>query len=155
MDLLAAGLAAVEQIHGYAHMQVLDIGGGPDTTAEAMLHRWPDTHVTVLDVDLALLALADTALSQVRTVRACGAKGEGPILGTDESYTWWTRHRHVHQRMASGRCMEGTDELAGTSTGPVRPRRHRLRHRACHQRRCTSSTSLLASSSARWTDRDS
>jgi SAM-dependent methyltransferase len=35
-----------------------------------MLRRWPDAHLTVLDIDPALLALTDVALSQVRTVRA-------------------------------------------------------------------------------------
>ncbi len=69
-DLLAAGLAAAEQIHGRPPERVLDVGGGPGTTAEAVLRRWPDAHVTVLDVDPALLALAETALPQVRTVRA-------------------------------------------------------------------------------------
>ncbi|MFG3716031.1 class I SAM-dependent methyltransferase [Micromonospora sp. NPDC047730] len=69
-DLLAAGLTAVEQIHGRPPERVLDVGGGPGTTAEAVLGRWPDAHVTVLDVDPALLALADAALPQVRTVRA-------------------------------------------------------------------------------------
>ncbi|TDB77973.1 trans-aconitate 2-methyltransferase [Micromonospora sp. KC723] len=69
-DLLAAGLAAAEQLLGRAPERVLDVGGGPGTTAEAVLRRWPDANVTVLDVDPALLALADTALPQVRTVRA-------------------------------------------------------------------------------------
>ncbi|MCX4471358.1 class I SAM-dependent methyltransferase [Micromonospora sp. NBC_01655] len=69
-DLLAAGLAAVETAHGRPPARVLDVGGGPGTTAEAVLRRWPDARVTVLDVDPALLALADTALPQVRTTRA-------------------------------------------------------------------------------------
>jgi SAM-dependent methyltransferase len=69
-DLLAVGLAAAEQVHGRTPARVLDVGGGPGTTAEAVLRRWPDVHVTVLDVDPVLLALADAALPQVRTVRA-------------------------------------------------------------------------------------
>ncbi|ADL47590.1 class I SAM-dependent methyltransferase [Micromonospora aurantiaca (nom. illeg.)] len=69
-DLLAAGLAAAEQIRGRQPERMLDVGGGPGTTAEAVLRRWPDAHVTVLDVDPALLALADVALPQVRAVRA-------------------------------------------------------------------------------------
>ncbi|MFC7550491.1 class I SAM-dependent methyltransferase [Plantactinospora sp. GCM10030261] len=69
-EILAAGLAAVEEVHGRLPERVLDVGGGPGTTAEAMLRRWPEAGVTVLDVDPALLALSDTALPQVRTVRA-------------------------------------------------------------------------------------
>ncbi|SCG76074.1 class I SAM-dependent methyltransferase [Micromonospora coxensis] len=69
-DLLAAGLAAAEEIHGRAPERVLDVGGGPGTTAEVLLRRWPGAHVTVLDVDPALLALTSTALPHVRTVRA-------------------------------------------------------------------------------------
>ncbi|MGK5672202.1 class I SAM-dependent methyltransferase [Micromonospora sp. URMC 106] len=69
-ELLAAGLTAAEQVHGRPPGRVLDVGGGPGTTAEAVLRRWPDARVTVLDIDPALLALTDTALPQVRTVRA-------------------------------------------------------------------------------------
>ncbi|MEV4490045.1 class I SAM-dependent methyltransferase [Micromonospora coxensis] len=69
-DLLAAGLAAAEETHEGAPERVLDVGGGPGTTAETLLRRWPDAHVTVLDVDPALLALTSTALPHVRTVRA-------------------------------------------------------------------------------------
>ncbi|MGA4688211.1 class I SAM-dependent methyltransferase [Micromonospora sp. AB353] len=69
-EMLAAGLAAVEQAHGRTPERVLDIGGGPGTTAEAVLRRWPGAHVTVLDVDPVLLALTETALPHVRTVRA-------------------------------------------------------------------------------------
>ncbi|MGN9779663.1 class I SAM-dependent methyltransferase [Micromonospora sp. H33] len=69
-DLLAAGLAAAEQVLGHAPERVLDVGGGPGTTAEAVLRRWPGARVAVLDVDPALLALVDAALPQVRTVRA-------------------------------------------------------------------------------------
>ncbi|MDG4799990.1 class I SAM-dependent methyltransferase [Micromonospora sp. WMMD980] len=68
-EMLATGLAAVEEAHGRTPERVLDIGGGPGTTAEAMLRRWPGAHVTVLDVDPVLLALTDTALPHVRTVR--------------------------------------------------------------------------------------
>lgn len=69
-ELLTTGLAAVESIQGHAPGRVLDVGGGPGTTAEALLRRWPDIDVTVLDIDPALLALAETALPRVRTVRA-------------------------------------------------------------------------------------
>ncbi len=69
-ELLAAVLTAVEEMHGQTPQRILDIGGGPGTTAEAMLRRWPAAHVTVLDVDPVLLALTDTALPHVRTVRA-------------------------------------------------------------------------------------
>ncbi|MEV2240332.1 class I SAM-dependent methyltransferase [Micromonospora sp. NPDC049891] len=69
-QLLAAGLTAVENIHGRGPARVLDIGGGPGTTAEAMLRRWPDAQLTVLDVDPVLLILTDVALPHVRTVRA-------------------------------------------------------------------------------------
>lgn len=69
-ELLTVGLAAAEQIHGRAPNRVLDVGGGPGTTAESVLRRWPGTRVTVLDVDPVLLALAATALPQVDTVRA-------------------------------------------------------------------------------------
>ncbi|SCF24281.1 Methyltransferase domain-containing protein [Micromonospora haikouensis] len=65
-DLLTVGL----QLLGRPTERVLDVGGGPGTTAEAVLRRWPHADVTVLDVDPALLALAETALPQVRTVRA-------------------------------------------------------------------------------------
>ncbi|MDG4795607.1 class I SAM-dependent methyltransferase [Micromonospora sp. WMMD1082] len=69
-ELLAACLAAVEEVHGRPPERVLDVGGGPGTIAEAMLRRWPGADVTVLDIDPALLALTDTALPHVRTVRA-------------------------------------------------------------------------------------
>ncbi|MEG3636969.1 class I SAM-dependent methyltransferase [Micromonospora palythoicola] len=69
-DLLAAGLATAEQAHGRAPERVLDVGGGPGCTAEAVLRRWPDANVTVLDIDPALLGLTNAALPQVRTVRA-------------------------------------------------------------------------------------
>ncbi|XTZ14498.1 class I SAM-dependent methyltransferase [Micromonospora echinospora] len=79
-DLLAAGLAAVEQVHGGAPRRVLDVGGGVGTTAESVLRRWPDTRVTVLDVDPALLASAAAALPQVRTVRADLGSARWPAL---------------------------------------------------------------------------
>ncbi|MEU4640611.1 class I SAM-dependent methyltransferase [Micromonospora sp. NPDC023814] len=80
-DLVAAGLAAVET-RGPAFRRVLDVGGGPGTTAEAVLRRRPDAHVTVLDVDPALLALTDVALPHVRTVRAdIGSAGWLPLAG--------------------------------------------------------------------------
>ncbi|MFC0098946.1 class I SAM-dependent methyltransferase [Micromonospora marina] len=69
-EFLSAGLAAVEQTLGRSPERVLDVGGGPGTTAEAMLRRWPGAHVTVLDVDPALLALTGTAMPHVSTVRA-------------------------------------------------------------------------------------
>ncbi|ROO60476.1 methyltransferase family protein [Micromonospora sp. Llam0] len=69
-ELHDAGLAATERVHGRAPGRVLDVGGGPGTTAESILRRWPEAQLTVLDVDPALLALADTALPTVRTVRA-------------------------------------------------------------------------------------
>ncbi|MBU8861557.1 MULTISPECIES: class I SAM-dependent methyltransferase [unclassified Micromonospora] len=69
-EFLAAGLAAVQEMHGRSAERVLDVGGGPGTTAEAVLRWWPDAHVTVLDVDPVLLALTGTALPHVRTVRA-------------------------------------------------------------------------------------
>ncbi|MEU5948004.1 methyltransferase domain-containing protein [Micromonospora sp. NPDC047465] len=68
--LLAAGLAAAERVHGRPPERVLDVGGGPGATAEAVLRRWPGARVTVLDVDPALLTLTDAALPHVRTVRA-------------------------------------------------------------------------------------
>ncbi|WP_253290037.1 class I SAM-dependent methyltransferase [Verrucosispora sioxanthis] len=61
-ELLAAGLAAAEKAHGRRPERVLDVGGGPG--------RWPDAHITVLDVDPVLLALTATVLPHVRTVRA-------------------------------------------------------------------------------------
>ncbi|WBB48520.1 class I SAM-dependent methyltransferase [Verrucosispora sp. WMMA2044] len=81
-DLLAAGLTAAEQAHGRAPERVLDVGGGPGTTAEAVLRRWPDAHVTVLDIDPALLALTNAALPRVRTVLAdIGSPGWLPAAG--------------------------------------------------------------------------
>ncbi|MER7457983.1 class I SAM-dependent methyltransferase [Micromonospora sp. NPDC126480] len=113
-DLLAAGLAAVEEVHGRPPERVLDVGGGPGTTAEAVLHRWPDAHVTVLDIDPVLLALADTALPQVRTVRAdlnsarWLSPGGGPYdlvlavmalhyLPEDRVRDWYAEARHLLQ----------------------------------------------------------
>ncbi|TWJ21197.1 class I SAM-dependent methyltransferase [Micromonospora endolithica] len=69
-DLLAAGLTAAEEVPGNPPERVLDVGGGPGTTAEAVLRRWPEARVTVLDIDPALLALADNAPLRIRTVRA-------------------------------------------------------------------------------------
>ncbi|TDC83927.1 class I SAM-dependent methyltransferase [Micromonospora sp. KC606] len=69
--LVTAGLDAVEALSGRPPRRVLDVGGGPGTTADAVLARWPGAQVTVLDVDPVLLALADAALpSGVRTVSA-------------------------------------------------------------------------------------
>ncbi|MFV2112964.1 class I SAM-dependent methyltransferase [Micromonospora sp. LOL_025] len=110
--LLAAGLTAAEQAHGRAPERVLDVGGGPGTTAEAVLRRWPDAHVTVLDIDPVLLALTNTALPQARTVRAdigapdwCSAAG-GPYdlvlalmtlhyLPEDRVRDWYAEARHL------------------------------------------------------------
>ncbi len=64
-ELLTVGLGAAEDSLGRPPASVLDIGGGPGTTAEAVLRRWPRAAVTVLDADPALLALAEVALPQV------------------------------------------------------------------------------------------
>lgn len=69
-ELLAVGLDAAEHALGRPPASVLDIGSGPGTTAEALLRRWPQAAVTVLDADPALLALAEAALPQVAARRA-------------------------------------------------------------------------------------
>ncbi len=48
-DLLMAGLQAVEAVLGRPPSAVLDLGGGPGSTARKLLRRWPDCRVTVLD----------------------------------------------------------------------------------------------------------
>ncbi|WP_243710070.1 class I SAM-dependent methyltransferase [Micromonospora sp. KC213] len=81
--LLTAGLDAVQALTGRPPQRVLDVGGGPGTTAEAVLARWPDAQVTVLDVDPVLLALADAALpGRVHTVSAdLGSPGWTALAG--------------------------------------------------------------------------
>jgi SAM-dependent methyltransferase len=69
-EMLTAGMDAAEHRLGRAPASVLDVGGGPGTTAEAVLHRWPQAAVTVLDVDPTLLALAQVALPETTVRRA-------------------------------------------------------------------------------------
>ncbi|MFI6823139.1 class I SAM-dependent methyltransferase [Micromonospora sp. NPDC050187] len=59
---LTAGFDAVEQILGRPPSAVLDLGGGPGTTVEAVLGRWPHGRAVVLDADPVLLALARAGL---------------------------------------------------------------------------------------------
>ncbi|WP_210405827.1 hypothetical protein [Micromonospora sp. MH33] len=70
-ELVTAGLDAVDALLGRPPQRVLDVGGGPGTTADVILARRSDVQVTVLDVDPVLLALADAALpTAARTVCA-------------------------------------------------------------------------------------
>ncbi|WP_285791686.1 class I SAM-dependent methyltransferase [Micromonospora sp. NBRC 101691] len=59
---LTAGFDAVDQILGRPPSAVLDLGGGPGTTVEAVLRRWPYGRAVLVDVDPVLLALARAAL---------------------------------------------------------------------------------------------
>jgi trans-aconitate methyltransferase len=62
-DLLVAACDEAERVLGRVPTSVLDLGGGPGTTVEAVLRRWPATRATLLDIDPVLLALARGALS--------------------------------------------------------------------------------------------
>ncbi|MFV2110390.1 class I SAM-dependent methyltransferase [Micromonospora sp. LOL_015] len=112
IELLACGLSATEQVLRRVPDRVLDIGGGPGTTAEAVLRRWPDTHVTVLDVDPVLLALAGAALPQAHTIRTdisspgWAVSADGPYdlvlalmtvhyLSQDRVRTWYAEARQL------------------------------------------------------------
>ncbi|MCW6004652.1 class I SAM-dependent methyltransferase [Micromonospora sp. CPCC 205371] len=57
-DMMMVALQAVEAALGRPPSTVLDVGGGPGTTARALLRRWPGSRVTVLDLDPVLLHLA-------------------------------------------------------------------------------------------------
>lgn len=78
-DLLAAGFAAVEEVHGRFPERVLDIGGGPGTTAEAMLRRWQ------LLRPGGLLLVGD-AMRQTPPVAA----EQQSDSGNDPWTAWWT-----------------------------------------------------------------
>ncbi|MDG4765893.1 class I SAM-dependent methyltransferase [Solwaraspora sp. WMMD406] len=133
-EQLIAGLAAAEQVHGRTPDRVLDIGGGPGTTAEAILGRWPDAHVTVLDIDPALLALADTAVTQLHTIRAdINSPGwiscaDGPYdlvlalmtvhyLSQDRVRTWYAEARQLLR--PGGVLLVG--DVMPDATAPTRP----------------------------------
>lgn len=68
-DLIAAGCAETERVLGRPPRSVLDLGGGPGTTIEALLHRWPHTSATLIDIDPVLLALAHAGLPTSVAVR--------------------------------------------------------------------------------------
>lgn len=65
-DLLRAAFDAAERELTGPPASVLDVGAGPGTTAEAVLRKWPDAQVTLLDVDPVLTSLARTALPAAR-----------------------------------------------------------------------------------------
>jgi SAM-dependent methyltransferase len=60
-DMTMAALLAVETALGRPPATVLDVGGGPGTTARTLLRRWPGSRVTVLDLDPVLQWLATQA----------------------------------------------------------------------------------------------
>lgn len=70
-DLVTAACDEVERVLGRLPASVLDLGGGPGTTVEATLRRWPATRATLLDIDPVLLALAREALPA--SVAICSA----------------------------------------------------------------------------------
>lgn len=69
-DLLMAGMQAVETALGRPPATVLDLGGGPGTTARKLLRRWSASRVSVLDLDPVLLVLAEAAAPGARIRRA-------------------------------------------------------------------------------------
>jgi SAM-dependent methyltransferase len=70
-DLVLAAGDEAERVLGRLPASVLDLGGGPGTTVEAVLRRWPATRATLLDIDPVLLALARRALPA--SVAICSA----------------------------------------------------------------------------------
>jgi trans-aconitate methyltransferase len=130
-ELLAAGLDATEQALGRQPASILDIGGGPGTTAEAVLRRWPDTCVTVLDADPVLSALAEAALPQV-TVRqadlntaawrsAAGGPHDLVLLVMTLHYLPEQRARRLYAEIRGLLCTGGT--LLVADTVPAGPQR--------------------------------
>ncbi|GLI03588.1 class I SAM-dependent methyltransferase [Phytohabitans aurantiacus] len=69
-DLMMAGMQTAETVLGRPPVAVLDLGGGPGTTARKLLRRWPSSQVSVLDIDPVLLALARAAARAAAIRRA-------------------------------------------------------------------------------------
>ncbi|GAB3865140.1 class I SAM-dependent methyltransferase [Micromonospora andamanensis] len=69
-DMLRTAAATAEAALGDAPATVLDLGGGPGTTARDLLDMWPAAQVTVADLDPVLLALAAATLPPSATVRS-------------------------------------------------------------------------------------
>ena len=75
--LEAAVGAATEAVLGRAPRRVLDLGGGPGVMAARMAARWPSAHVTMIDIDPVLLALARDAVPATVTVLDADLGGAG------------------------------------------------------------------------------
>jgi trans-aconitate methyltransferase len=58
VSLEAAMAATVEAVRGGEPARVLDLGGGPGVLAERLSARWPQSRITIVDIDPVLLELA-------------------------------------------------------------------------------------------------
>ena len=56
--------SSVDALRAGPPRRILDVGGGPGVFAERLAAHWPDTHVTLVDVDPVLLALARGGLPE-------------------------------------------------------------------------------------------
>lgn len=84
-ERIAAMFDVVEAAVG-APRRVLDLASGPGSIALRLLHRFPDVDITLVDVDPALLAIANGVLGADRRVRIVRADLVNPrwveALGT-------------------------------------------------------------------------
>ncbi|NMO53969.1 class I SAM-dependent methyltransferase [Actinoplanes sp. TBRC 11911] len=79
--------ATVDALRPGPPARIMDVGGGPGVLAERLSAQWPDAHVTLVDIDPVLLALARGALPGSVAVIDADLTSPGWAAGTFDLIT--------------------------------------------------------------------